>query len=213
MNSFKLDVNERLEVISNNKSYKCVVTDLDEDWININIPVCEDGYLTLYSGELVEINMYLDNGKCYNFNAKVLSKGKENNIVYYKLSSPFNVKRIQRRNYFRVSVLNLAHYVNVTNFDGEDINEVSYTEVMMIDLSGGGAKLKINEDVQINDILSIKMNIHGAEIIVRGEVVRIQKSEDNQNLCGIKFLDLSQSQIDKIIKELFQIMRKQRALT
>lgn len=213
MNNFELDVNERLEVVSNDKSYKCLVIDVDEDWIKINIPVCEGEYLVLYSGELVEINMYLDSGRCYNFNAKVLSKGKEGNIEYYKLCAPFNVKRIQRRNYFRVDVLNLVHYRNITNFDDEDIDEIPYTEAIMVDLSGGGVKLKINEDIKIHDILSIKMNIKGSNIIVKGEVVRLEISKDNKNLCGIKFLEISQEQIDRIIEESFEIMRKQRALT
>lgn len=213
MNNFELDVNERLEIISNDKIYKCLVTDLGEDWIKINLPVCESEYLTVYSGEILEINMYLDSGKCYNFNARVLSKGKEGNIPYYKLSEPFNIRRIQRRNYFRVGILNLAHYRNITNFYNEDIKEIPYTEAMMIDLSGGGVKLKINDEVNMNDVLSIKMNIKNSDIIVRGEVVRLEISEDKQKICGVKFLDISQAQTDRIIEELFEIMRKQRALT
>lgn len=213
MNNFELDVNERLEIISNDKAYKCLVTDFDEDWIKINLPVCEGEYLTVYSGEILEVNMYLDSGKCYNFNTRVLSKGKEGNIPYYKLSEAFNIRRIQRRNYFRVGILNLAHYRNITNFDNEDIDEIPYTEAMMIDLSGGGVKLKINDEVKMHDVLSIKMNIKGSDIIVRGEVVRLEISEDKQKLCGVKFLDISQAQTDRIIEELFEIMRKQRALT
>ena len=61
----------------------------------------------------------------------------------------------------------------------------------MVDLSGGGVKLKINEDIKIHDILSIKMNIKGSNIIVKGEVVRLEISKDNKNLCGIKFLEIS----------------------
>lgn len=214
MNNFELDVNERIEVVSNDKSYKSLVTDIDDDdSIKINVPVCEGEYLVLYSGQLIEINMYLDSGKCYNFNARVLSKGKEGNIPYYKLSEPFNIRRIQRRNYFRVGVLNHAHYKKITDFESGEADGIPYTDAMMIDLSGGGVKLKINEKVNIHDILSIKMKIKNSDIIVNGEVVRIEISEDKQRLCGIKFLNISQSQTDKIIEELFEVMRKQRALT
>lgn len=157
--------------------------------------------------------MYLDSGKCYNFNARVLSKGKEGNIPYYKLSEPFNIRRIQRRNYFRVGVLNHVHYRKITDFESGEADGIPYTDAMMIDLSGGGVKLKINEKVNIHDILSIKMKIKNSDIIVNGEVVRIEISEDKQRLCGIKFLNISQSQTDKIIEELFEVMRKQRALT
>lgn len=213
MDNFQLDVNDRLEVIAKDKAYKSLITDFDDDWIKINVPVFEGEYLVLYSGEMVIINMYLDSGKCYSFNAKVLSKGKEGNIPYYKLSEPINIKRIQRRNYFRVGILNNAYYKNITNVDKNDIDDKEYIEAMMLDLSGGGLKLKINEDVHMHDILSIKMRIKGSEIIVNGEVVRIEVSEDRNKMCGIKFLDISQSQTDRIIEELFEIMRKQRALT
>lgn len=209
MNNFELDVNERIEVVSNDKSYKSLVTDIDDDSIKINVPVCEGEYLVLYSGQLIEINMYLDSGKCYNFNARVLSKGKEGNIPYYKLSEPFNIRRIQRRDNFRVSVMKNVTYRNISQSD----NSTPYIEAVMIDLSGGGAKLKIDEKVNMHDRLAIKMVIKGIDILVEGEVIRIEKSDDKQKLCGVKFLDISQANTDRIIEELFEIMRRKRALT
>ena len=77
MDNFQLDVNDRLEVIAKDKAYKSLITDVDDDWIKINVPVFEGEYLVLYSGEMVIINMYLDNGKCYSFNAKVYQKEKK----------------------------------------------------------------------------------------------------------------------------------------
>lgn len=71
MDNFQLDVNDRLEVIAKDKAYKSLITDFDDDWIKINVPVFEGEYLVLYSGEMVIINMYLDSGKCYSFKAKV----------------------------------------------------------------------------------------------------------------------------------------------
>lgn len=211
MENFELNVNRRLEIISNNKFYKSLVIDIDDDEnIKINIPVNEGEYLVLHTGEIIEINMYLESGKCYNFNAEVLSKGKEGNIPYYKLTEPFNIKRIQRRSYFRVDMLNHVYYRNITNSDSD---EIPYSEALMVDLSGSGVKLKINEEIQKHDMLLIKMRIRDSYIIVRGEVVRIEIGEDRKRMCGIKFLDITQAQIDIIIEELFEITRKRRALT
>ncbi len=209
MDNFELDINQRIEVISNDRSYKSLITDIDDDdSININVPVYENEYLVLHKGEVVEINVYLDNGKCYEFNCKVISKGKEGIIPFYKLSEPFNIKRIQRRDNFRVSVMKDVTYRNISQSD----NSTPYIEAVMIDLSGGGAKLKINEKVNMHDRLAIKMVIKGIDILVEGEVIRIEISDDKQKLCGVKFLDISQSNTDRIIEELFEIMRKQRAL-
>ena len=212
MDNFELGINERLEVVSNNKSYKCLIVDLDDEWIKINIPVCDGEYCIFYKGEVIEANSYLGDGKCYNFKSKVLSKGKEGNIPYYKLSPAFDVKKIQRRDSFRVEILNVAKYKNITNFDNEDVDDIPYLETVMVDLSAGGVKLRIQEKVNVNDILSIKMKIKDSDIVIKGKVIRIERDKDNQILCGIKFLNISQVQTDKIIKELFEIMRKQRAL-
>lgn len=214
MNNFELYVNKRIEVVSNDKSYKSLISDIDDDddSVKINIPVREGEYLVLDSGEVIEINMYHESGKCYSFKGKVLSKGRDGNIPYYKLSEPFDIKRIQRRSYFRVGILNHAHYRKITNYDSNQAEHIPYSDAMIIDLSGGGVKLKINEEVNLHDVLSVRMKIKGSDIIVNGEVVRVELSEDKQSLCGVKFLNISQVQTDKIVEELFEIMRRQRAL-
>ena len=211
MEKFELNVNEKLEIISNNRLYKSLVIDIDDDEnIKINIPVNEGEYLVLHTGETIEINMCLEGGNCYNFNAEVVSKGKEGNIPYYKLTEAFNIKRIQRRSYFRLDMLNHVYYRNINNSDS---NEIPYSEALMVDLSASGVKLKVNEEIQKHDILLIKMRIKDSDIVVRGEVVRIEIGEDRKIMCGIKFLDITQAQIDIIIEELFEITRKRRALT
>ena len=129
------------------------------------------------------------------------------------MSPAFDVKKIQRRDYFRVGILNVAKYKNITGLDNEDTDDIPYLDAGMVDLSGSGVRLRIQEKVKMNDVLFIKMNIKDSDIVVKGRVVRIEHDEENQILCGIKFLNISQVQIDKIIEELFEIMRKQRALS
>ena len=53
MDNFELGINERLEVVSNNKSYKCLIIDLDKEGIKINVPICEGEYLTFYTGDII----------------------------------------------------------------------------------------------------------------------------------------------------------------
>ena len=210
MKNFKLNINERIEVLFNDKEYKSSILNTSEDYVYINIPICSDEYLIINTDEVIESNVYLENGRCYKFNAKILSKGKEGNISYYKLSKPFNVKRIQRRDYFRVEVIEKVQYVNLSELDSD---ETPYIQADMIDLSGSGVKLKINEKVKIEDILLIKMKIKNSDIVLKGQVMRVFMDNDGKTICGIKFIDITQAQTDKIIEELFLIMRKQRELT
>ncbi|MGN0144414.1 MAG: PilZ domain-containing protein, partial [Clostridium sp.] len=91
--------------------------------------------------------------------------------------------------------------------------ESPYIQAKMIDLSGSGARLEISEKVKIKDILLIKMKIKNSDIVLKGEIVRIEIGSDGKKRCGIKFIDITQTQTDKIIEELFLVMRKQRELT
>lgn len=214
MNSFELEVNERVEIISDEKAYKSLIVDVEDgDCIKINLPICDGEFLVGDIGKELDINMYSKSGRCYNFNSEIIGKGKEGSIPYYELSSPYNIKRIQRRNYFRVEVTNDTHYKNITHIENEEeIEEMPFSKAIMIDLSGGGMRLKLKGQVQKNDILLIEVEVKNLNMCLKGEVVRVEVDKDLDKICGIKFLDITDLQVDKIIEELFEIMRRQKEL-
>lgn len=211
MAELDLKVNSRIEVVVDEKIYKALIIDIEDDNIKINIPVRNDEYLMLYKDDTIEINSYLDDGKCFNYYCDVISKGKDNNVIYYKLTLPYDVRRIQRRNFFRVNLLEEVTYKNITNKTEKEIEELPYKSGIMIDISGGGLKVKTKEKLEDNDVIVIKITLTGIEVKLKGQIVRMEESIDNKFLYGIKFLDITESESDTIIKELFAIMRKQRA--
>ena len=207
MVNLDLKVNSRIEVVADEKSYKALIIDIEDDNIKINIPVRNDEYLMLYKDDKIEINSYLDDGKCFNYYCNVISKGKDNNVIYYKLTLPYDV----RRNFFRVNLLEEVTYKNITNKTEKEIEELPYKSGIMIDLSGGGLKVKTKEKLKGNDIIVMRIKMTGIEVKLKGQIVRIETSIDNNFLYGVKFLDITEMESDKIIRELFEIMRKQRA--
>lgn len=211
MAELDLKVNSRIEVVVDEKIYKALIIDIEDDNIKINIPVLNDEYLMLYRNDTIEINSYLEDGKCFNYYCDVISKGKDNNVIYYKLTLPYDVRRIQRRNFFRVNLLEEVTYKNITNKTEKEIEELPYKSGIMIDISGGGLKVKTKEKLEDNDVIVIKITLTGIEVKLKGQIVRMEESIDNKFLYGIKFLDITESESDTIIKELFAIMRKQRA--
>lgn len=211
MVNLDLRVNSRIEVVADEKSYKALIIDMEDDNIKINIPVRNDEYLMLYKDDKIEINSYLDDGKCFNYYCNVISKGKDNNVIYYKLTLPYDVRRIQRRNFFRVNLLEEVTYKNITNKTEKEIEELPYKSGIMIDLSGGGLKVRTKEKLKGNDIIVMRIKMTGIEVKLKGQIVRIETSIDNNFLYGVKFLDITEMESDKIIRELFEIMRKQRA--
>lgn len=211
MRDFNLDVNDRIEVVVEDKSYKTLVVDVQEDFLKINIPVHNGDYLMLHTGEKIEMNSYLDENRCFNFHSEVISRGKEGTIVYYKISTPFDIKKIQRRNFFRVGLLDTIEYKNITNINKGDIDNIPYKEALMVDLSGGGLKLKTKDDIKKDDMLLISMMIKDTLIELKADVVRVENTVEKENVCGVRFLDITEAQIDIIIQELFEIVRRQRA--
>nr|WP_321023714.1 PilZ domain-containing protein [Clostridium neonatale] len=211
MVNLDLKVNSRIEVVADEKSYKALIIDIEDDNIKINIPVRNDEYLMLYKDDKIEINSYLDDGKCFNYYCNVISKGKDNNVIYYKLTLPYDVRRIQRRNFFRVNLLEEVTYKNITNKTEKEIEELPYKSGIMIDLSGGGLKVRTKEKLKGNDIIVMRIKMTGIEVKLKGQIVRIEASIDNNFLYGVKFLDITEMESDRIIRELFEIMRKQRA--
>ena len=188
MNNLKLAVNSRIEVLKNENIYKALIIDTEEDNIKINIPVYKDEDLMLSRDDTIKINSYSEEGKCYSYNCDVLSQGKDNNVIYYRLSMPYNVKNIQRRDFFRVSLLGDIEYINTINMTEEEISKMPYSIGSMIDLSGSGLKVKVKEDLKKGDHVLIKLKLTNTCIIVKSEIVRVESTEDNQRLYGINLL-------------------------
>lgn len=211
MEDFNLKVNDRIEVIVEKKAYKSLIIDVQDDFLRINLPVNDSEYLMVHVNEKIEINSYLDEGRCFKFCSNIISRGKEDNIIYYKISKPFDIEKIQRRSFFRVGLLDTIEYKIITNIYEEDAASVPYKEAFMVDLSGGGLKLKVKDEIKEDDLISIKMEIKGVRIEVKCDIVRIENTVDKEKLCGLKFLDITPVQTDIIIQGLFEIARKQRA--
>jgi c-di-GMP-binding flagellar brake protein YcgR len=208
---FKLKINDRVEVIKDEKGYKALIIDMQDDFLKINLPVNDGNYLMLHSSEKIEINSYLDDGRCYKFYTTVISRGKENNIIYYRISLPFGIEKIQRRNFFRVDLTEIVEYKKITSVEEADFDSIPYKKGIMVDLSAGGLKLKIRENIKNDDLLLVKMNLNQTEMNLKCDIVRIQDTEDKEKLCGLRFRDILPAQSELIVGELFKIMRRQRA--
>lgn len=211
MQELDLRVNDRIEVIKDDKAYKTLIIDIQDDNLRINLPVVDGEYLMLHTNEVIQINSYLDESRCFNFSSKVISRGREGNIIYYSISAPFDVKKIQRRNFFRVNLLDEVQYKVITDVDKEIIDSIPYHNGLMVDLSGGGLKLKVKEKIKKEDIVLVKIAIKAMTIELKCSVARIEVTQEKEILCGLKFLDITQNQTDLIIEELFTIVRKQRS--
>lgn len=211
MDNFNLEVNDKLEVMMADKVYKALIIDVHEDFLRINLPVNNGEYLMLNPEEEIEMNSYLDENRCFNFYSEIISRGREGNIIYYEISKPFNVTKIQRRNFFRVSFVDAVEYKIITNVQEEEFDSIPYENGLMVDLSAGGLKLKGNEKIEMKDLILVNFKLNTIEFKIKCDIVRIENTIDKQKLCGLRFLDITQVQSEKIIQGLFEVVRRQRA--
>ena len=211
MDNFNLEINDRIEVLLGDKTYKALIIDIQDDFLRINLPVNDGDYLMLHSGQKIEMNSYLDEDRCYKFHSEVLSRGKEGHIIYFKISIPFDIKKIQRRNFFRVGLVETIEYKLITKIDEEDFDNIPYKEGLMVDLSAGGLKLKTKDNIKKEDLLLVNMNLSKLKVELKCDIVRIENTPDKEKLCGLRFIDIIPAQTEKIIEELFEIVRKQRS--
>lgn len=202
MKNFNLNINGVVTINYNDIIYKCTIQNLEEDGFSINIPIKDGEYLILDNGENLNFEYYTESGGYYEFDADVVCRDIGDNISMYKLSSPNNIRKIQRRNFVRVPIVKMVEY--------RLSNESIWYKVMVLDLSGGGMKIKADRELKINDRLFINIEASSENIELEAEVKRLNKINNYEYVYGLEFIDINESKQDKIVKEVFLVMRKQR---
>lgn len=212
MAKLELGINCRIDVLWEEDMYKSTIQDVTDNEILITIPVVDGIYLTLKEGDVTEQIYYDSKGNLFGYKSKVIGRTTENNIPFYRLSKPYDITRIQRRDYVRVNVVQVINYIREEDLKEEIKGEKKYEHALLLDLSGGGMRIKIKEEIKAEDIIVANLIYENQKIIVRGKVVRADKTDDKKYICGIKFYDIDNTTREKIIRTVFTIMRKQREL-
>ena len=208
MKKFKLEINGNIQILEGEVFYKSNLQDVTESYILIDIPVNNGIYLTMNDNDEIEAEHYVDGGSYYKFNCRVLGRTREGKLNLYKLSKPYNISKIQRRNYVRVDMVEYAFY-KLQNDNGEEV----WKKGIILDLSGGVMKIKIEEKLSLRDRVTVNIFIaENEKVQIVGEVVRVEKSNTGEYICGLKFKEISERTRDKIIQKVFEQMRKQRGL-
>ena len=73
---------------------------------------------------------------------------------------------------------------------------------IILDISGGGVKIKIEEKLSLRDRITVNIFIDESEKIqVVGEAVRVEKCNTDEYICGLKFKGISERQEIKLFKK------------
>lgn len=202
MKRFKLEVNNNIEIYDDDKVYKSRIQSVNDEEIYIDIPLHNNEYLILNKGDDIHLIKYGNEGSVYELSCKVIDRKIEGNIRLYRLSEPYDIKKIQRRNYVRVETI---RGIKCFRKD-EEFN------ALILDLSGGGMKIKSNKKLETDEEIVSFIKTDDGEFMVKGKIIRVEETSFNQYSLGIEFMDIEERTREKIIKLVFSIMRKQMEL-
>lgn len=91
----------------------------------------------------------------------------------------------------------------------DDSISIYFKNATLIDLSGGGLKFSTAEKLENEELITLKLKYHDNEIFIKSKVVRRNTNDNGDYTYGVEFIDISETDREKIIKLVFQIMRKQ----
>jgi len=197
-------INGKLEISWNDSYYKSKIENVDEKAIYISIPIKDGKYIPLRVGEQVEVFYYFEND-IYKFYS-VVSGRQTDRIPLLLIEMPKEVIKVQRRKFVRVPIVCDIEYFK----EGNKASSLKPLKAIMVDLSGGGMRIKIGEEVKLGNIIMTHIPLGNEKLILKGEVVRIEQDEDKKkSICGISFTDLDERKREKLIRFIFKIMRAQ----
>lgn len=212
-----LQVGEKIDVLIrdplNKKRKRCysMIYDLvSGDEAIITLPMSGGKAILLRVGEIIKVSFFRPDGE-FLFHAQIVERLRSETNLLFKIKPTSPTKRLQRRNFFRLkTTIPILYRVN----DGQNFESSgSYKKGYTCDISGGGMKIAVNEFLESNSIIEIKLLLFGtSEIILEGRTLRTEKeiTEKPKYFVAICFINISQDARDEIIKFIFNEQRKLR---
>lgn len=183
------------------------ITTIDEvtgtDTFTILAPYRQGHQITVQPAEAFSVSCVTERG-LYMFEARVIDIDDSSNIVVIHLRTSGEVRRVQRRQAFRVResvTVNARKKSNDINPDGK------WVKTNTIDIAELGMLLKFNEKCEPGQELemTLRVNLFGLSEVMpklKGRVIRCVPTRNKEfgYLLGIKFEDLPEKARDALIK-------------
>lgn len=178
-----------------------VVLDVSDEQIAVACRTLTGDELALSSGDWVYV-IFIRPDALYNFRTRVAAVDSANKVAYLERRDA-EVRRVQRRQYFRVYVR--VRVVARLIDDGRVRRAVSLEYPAQAEnLSGGGLLLKVAGRYEIGDLLSIQIFLPDGKPPVEavGKIVRVQNEPKDENLAahyGVEFVEIDERERSRII--------------
>ncbi|MCX7842612.1 MAG: flagellar brake protein [Clostridia bacterium] len=149
----------------------------------------------------------------YTFSSKVSSTYSKDNISLLKIVFQGEIRRIQRRQFFRFECCVPIKYRIVASTKPEYNEGILFTDTFSRDLSGSGVCIATEEKMLQNQLVELLLPLENSkEVNFFGRVVRSVKPEYNdlKYETGLSFYDIQYKEREAIIGFIFREQRKLR---
>lgn len=115
---------------------------------------------------------------------------------------------MEKRNFFRLSKKQEIEFSLLNPETVELISNAS--KGLLRDISGGGLSFITSEELNVNQLLELKISGMDKLFIVLGKVVRKINSENEEHLYAVEFVYLDMQTQDQLVQLIFNMQQKQR---
>ena len=208
------------------KTYVSQIQDiLSENQLEIVMPMEQSKLILLPMDRDYNLVVYTDNGlfQCF---AKVIDRYKSNNIYILVVEMTSNLRKYQRREYYRFScVLEM----NSRNLEEEEVRAIEekdpYSNLIpglplkrsvIVDISGGGLRFLSTHPYEPGSLIYISYNLlvggKMKEYELVGKVLSSNKTENRKGSYEhrVQYVDIDVDVREEIIKYIFEEERKHR---
>lgn len=178
-----------------------IVDIINESEIIISALFYKGNAINLCMGDRVRVTFTHENG-LFTFDGETTEIISEEGLLFYKLVLYDSIQRLQRREYFRITI-NIPLIYQMIKEDKE-----VYGKGITKDISGGGVRFvcsnKLDDGDKINVFVNLEPNI---ELAVLAKVIRCVQVEAKKYETCIEFITLDYNQRENLIKYIFDMQR------
>ena len=224
-----LGVGNKVELLRKNKgiglntgenlTYVSQIRELSDDSIVIAMPIYEGRLIAMEVGTEYEAYFYTRKG-IQRSDCKVLSRKKEDNIYTAQIMLTTELKKFQRRQFYRLKCVIDVMLSEMPDYEKENYiarrilkEDSDYEDKgVMVDISGGGARVLSSKLYKKNSYIRIKFLIvldkKNIEIATAGRIVASFEHTDRKNLFDNRIqFDSDRDIQNKIVKYIFEQQR------
>lgn len=194
---------------------------VDDDHLQIEMPLRGTQLVLLEPRVRYHICIYTTHG-LFRCNVQVVDRFKSENRYIAVVEFKSALKRLQRREFFRLEKLFEIEYRKLTDkekemessetiIENEPVDAV-YNSAIAVDLSGGGARLIMREKLHKDEMIMVRFNFSDSRCMFAAKWIDSSqmKVDASQYENRVKFIKLRERDREKLIKLIFEEERKMR---